>query len=72
LAGPNHALAVSGASPAFDQSKTALSQLQEEEFDCVVLDLKLPDMTGFELIEKLQTNGRPDMPIYLKFYQKSA
>jgi HAMP domain-containing protein/CheY-like chemotaxis protein/signal transduction histidine kinase len=41
----------------------ALSKLQEEEFDCVVLDLKLPDMTGFELIEKLQTNGRSDMPI---------
>src|SRR3989440_3344600 len=41
----------------------ALSKLQQEEFDCVVLDLKLPDMTGFELIEKLQTNGRSDMPI---------
>jgi CheY-like chemotaxis protein len=41
----------------------ALSKLQQEDFDCVVLDLKLPDMTGFELIEKLQTNGRSDMPI---------
>jgi len=41
----------------------ALSKLQQEEFDCVVLDLKLPDMTGFELIEKLQSNGRSDIPI---------
>ena len=30
----------------------------------MVLDLKLPDMTGFELIEKLQTDpGRSDLPI---------
>src|SRR5207237_5938120 len=32
--------------------------------DLMVLDLKLPDMTGFELIEKLQKDlGRPDLPI---------
>ncbi|MDX6557100.1 MAG: hypothetical protein QOF72_149, partial [Blastocatellia bacterium] len=43
----------------------ALAKLQQEDFDCVVLDLKLPDMTGFELIEKLQTNGRPDVPIII-------
>ena len=41
----------------------ALSKLQQEEFDCVVLDLKLPDMTGFELIEKLQHNGQANIPI---------
>jgi HAMP domain-containing protein/CheY-like chemotaxis protein/signal transduction histidine kinase len=41
----------------------ALNRLQHEEFDCVVLDLKLPDMSGFELIEQLQTNGRSDVPI---------
>jgi CheY-like chemotaxis protein len=29
----------------------------------MVLDLKLPDMTGFELIEKMETNGRSDLPI---------
>jgi HAMP domain-containing protein/CheY-like chemotaxis protein len=43
----------------------ALNKLQQEEFDCVVLDLKLPDMTGFELIEKLQTNGRSNIPIII-------
>src|SRR5204863_6336443 len=41
----------------------ALSKLQQEEFDCVVLDLKLPDMTGFELIEKLQSKGRSNILI---------
>jgi CheY-like chemotaxis protein len=41
----------------------ALRKLEQEKFDCLVLDLKLPDMTGFELIEKLQTNGQSDLPI---------
>jgi len=41
----------------------ALSRLAQEKFDCMVLDLKLPDMSGIELIEKLQSNGRSDLPI---------
>jgi len=43
----------------------ALSKLENEKFDCVVLDLKLPDMTGFELIEKLHANGQSDLPIII-------
>jgi CheY-like chemotaxis protein len=44
----------------------ALSLLKDERFDCMVLDLKLPDMSGFELIEKLQTDlGRYDLPIII-------
>jgi CheY-like chemotaxis protein len=44
--------------------KEALDLLKDERFDCMVLDLKLPDMSGFELIEKLQTDlGRYDLPI---------
>src|SRR6185436_14599021 len=32
----------------------ALAVLRAETFDCCVVDLRLPDMTGFELLEKLR------------------
>src|SRR5262245_30188906 len=32
----------------------ALEQLRNGPFDCVVLDLRLPDMTGFEVLEELR------------------
>ncbi|MGH7217138.1 MAG: response regulator, partial [Nitrospiraceae bacterium] len=31
----------------------ALEAMLDKSFDCVVLDLRLPDMTGFELLEKV-------------------
>jgi CheY-like chemotaxis protein/signal transduction histidine kinase/HAMP domain-containing protein len=41
----------------------ALRVLSEERFDCVVLDLGLPDMTGFELIQRIKNEVDLSVPI---------
>jgi len=42
----------------------ALSAIKEQPFDCVVLDLRLPDMTGFEVLERLgDTPELNDLPV---------
>ena len=36
-----------------DTGTRALSAMSKQAFDCVVLDLRLPDMSGFDLLEQL-------------------
>jgi HAMP domain-containing protein/signal transduction histidine kinase/DNA-binding response OmpR family regulator len=42
----------------------ALETLREHSFDCLVLDLRLPDISGFEVLERLSEDGSTgDLPI---------
>jgi CheY-like chemotaxis protein/signal transduction histidine kinase/HAMP domain-containing protein len=42
----------------------ALEAMLDKSFDCVVLDLRLPDMTGFELLEKMHAEpALADVPV---------
>jgi CheY-like chemotaxis protein/signal transduction histidine kinase/HAMP domain-containing protein len=42
----------------------ALDAIHNEMFDCVVLDLRLPDMSGFDVLERLRDEPNPsDLPV---------
>ena len=42
----------------------ALSTLRQEPCDCIVLDLRLPDMSGFEVLEELRADATlSDVPV---------
>ena len=42
-----------------DRGQAALELLQRQHFDCIILDLSLPDMTGFEVLNKMNgLNGQ--------------
>ena len=42
----------------------ALAAAAEQSFDCMVLDLRLPDMTGFEVLERLRDSvSLTDLPV---------
>jgi len=44
--------------------KEALRLLHEEPCDCIVLDLRLPDMTGFEVLEKIAADEKlAELPV---------
>lgn len=50
------------------RGQEALDLLKSKQFDCMILDLKLPDMSGFELLEKLKKDNkitsRPPVIVY--------
>jgi len=51
---------------AVGTGEQALGLLKEKHFDCLVLDLGLPDMTGFELIERIKSEaGLQELPIII-------
>jgi CheY-like chemotaxis protein len=47
-----------------DSGTAALRAVSEKSFDCMVLDLRLPDMSGFEVLERLSEHkGSNDLPV---------
>ena len=54
----NDDVRISGAATAAE----ALSQLQSATFDCMVLDLSLPDLSGYELLEKMASQDDVSFP----------
>lgn len=46
-----------------DTGSDALSLLGKQHFDCVILDLTLPDMTGFDVLKELQDAGQKNVPV---------
>jgi CheY-like chemotaxis protein/signal transduction histidine kinase len=47
-----------------ETGREAIEAMRREVFDCVVLDLRLPDMTGFEVLQELrQENAMSEVPV---------
>ena len=50
--------------PAGD-GEAALRHALEEDFDLLVLDVRMPNLTGYEVTERLRASGRPRVPVLL-------
>ena len=51
---------------AVKTGEEALNLLKTDRFECMILDIGLPDITGFELLEKIDTNPEIDlMPVII-------
>jgi CheY-like chemotaxis protein/HAMP domain-containing protein len=47
-----------------ETGRAALDRLRAQRFDCMVLDLRLPDMSGFEVLEEMQKDtALVDLPV---------
>ena len=47
-----------------ETGRDALDKLREQRFDCMVLDLRLPDISGFEVLEEIQKDETlADLPV---------
>jgi CheY-like chemotaxis protein/signal transduction histidine kinase/HAMP domain-containing protein len=46
-----------------ETGEEALKNLREQDWDCVVLDLRLPDMSGFDVLERMRDEDTADVPV---------
>ncbi|MBN4046865.1 response regulator, partial [bacterium AH-315-P07] len=45
-----------------DTGAQALKYVRENHYDCIILDIGLPDISGFELLEKLEKDSAIEIP----------
>jgi HAMP domain-containing protein/signal transduction histidine kinase/CheY-like chemotaxis protein len=45
--------------------REALDALSQQQFDCMVLDLGLPDMSGVQLLEEIKKEGAKKLPVII-------
>jgi diguanylate cyclase (GGDEF)-like protein len=48
-----------------ETGKEALEYVKKMAVDCILLDYQLPDMTGLEILKKLQSEEYPQLPIIM-------
>ncbi|BGE84741.1 MULTISPECIES: response regulator [Methylosinus] len=56
---------------AVETAEGALEKLRDQRFDCVVLDLMLPGVSGFELLGELSRNERHSLPPVIVYTARS-
>jgi CheY-like chemotaxis protein/signal transduction histidine kinase len=56
---------------AVGRADEALQQLQGTTFDCVVMDLNLPDVSGYELLEKMAEQDEVSFPPVIVYTGRS-
>ena len=52
-------------SRAWESAVAFLSELDKVERGCIVTDIRMPDMTGLELVDRLKAAGHPDPVIVI-------
>jgi two-component system chemotaxis sensor kinase CheA len=46
-------------------AEDALKQLSQRAFDCIILDIRLPDMSGFEFLRKIRAGADAPPPVII-------
>src|SRR5262249_9735501 len=54
-----------------ETAQRALDLLQSTTFDCVIMDLKLPDLSGYELLQKMSEREEVSFPPVIVYTGRS-
>lgn len=54
-----------------DSGKKALAKFKKEKFDLILLDILMPDMSGFTVLEKMRETDRKTKIVFLSVLEVS-